>query len=143
MHGKLTISGIKAVLDNAGLENDNIHGWKKLGRFIFAGKGRMITSAQHQKDSLKRELVSCLEGEKEIRRIVIFGSFVKSSEPRDIDVAIFQDSSEKYLPLAMKYRKKTRAIARIIPLDIIPLKAEAGSGIFMDEIAQGEVIYER
>jgi hypothetical protein len=96
VHGKLTISGIKAVLDNAGLENDNIHGWKKSGRFIFGGKGRMITSAQHQKDSLKRELVSCLEGEKEIRRIVIFGSFVKSSEPRDIDVAIFQDSSEKY-----------------------------------------------
>lgn len=103
----------------------------------------MITPTQHQKNSLKQQLVSCLEGEKEICRIVIFGSFVKSSEPRDIDVAIFQDSSEKYLPLAMKYRKKTRPIARIIPVDIIPLKAEAGSGILMDEIAQGEVIYER
>ena len=98
---------------------------------------------QPQKDSLKRKLVSCLENEKEICRIVIFGSFLKSSEPHDIDVAVFQDSSEKYLPLAMKYRKKTRAIARIIPLEIIPLKAEAGSETFMDEIAQGEIIYER
>jgi len=102
----------------------------------------MITPTQHQKNSLKQQLVSCLEGEKEICRIVVFGSFLRSSEPHDIDVAVFQDSSEKYLPLAMKYRKKTRPIARIIPLDIIPLKAEARSGIFMNEIARGEVIYE-
>ena len=98
---------------------------------------------QPQKDSLKHQLVSCLGGEKEVRRIVIFGSFLKSSDPHDLDVAVFQDSSEKYLPLAMKYRKKTRAIARIIPLEIIPLQAEARSGTFMDEITQGEVIYER
>lgn len=98
---------------------------------------------QPQKDSLKRKLVSCLENEKEICRIVIFGSFLKSSEPHDIDVAVFQDSNEKYLPLAMKYRKKTRAIAHIIPLDIIPLKAEAESETFMNEIAQGEIVYER
>jgi len=97
---------------------------------------------QQQKDSLKRQLVSCLEGEKEVRRIVIFGSFLELSDPHDLDVAVFQDSSEKYLPLAMRYRKKTRAIACIIPLEIIPLKAEGGSGLFMDEIAQGEVIYE-
>lgn len=98
---------------------------------------------QQQKDLLKRQLVSCLESEKEIRRIVIFGSFLKSSDPHDIDIAIFQDSNEKYLPLAMKYRKKTRAIARIIPLDIIPLKDKASNGTFMDQIAQGEIIYER
>jgi len=98
---------------------------------------------QQQKDSLKRQLVSCLEGEKEVRRIVIFGSFLESSDPHDLDVAVFQDSSEKYLPLAMRYRKKTRAIARIIALDIIPLKGEVSGETFMDEIAQGEIIYER
>jgi predicted nucleotidyltransferase len=98
---------------------------------------------QPQKDSLKRQLVSCLEGEKEVRKIVIFGSFVKSSDPHDLDVAVFQDSNEKYLPLAMKYRKKTRAIARIIPLDIIPLKADDNGETFMHEIALGEIIYER
>jgi len=96
-----------------------------------------------QKDSLKRQLANCLASEKEICKIVIFGSFLKSSDPHDLDVAIFQDSGEKYLPLAMKYRKKTRAIARIMPLDIIPLKANASGDGFMNEIAQGEIIYER
>ncbi len=98
---------------------------------------------QQKKDSLKKQLVSCLEDEKEVRKIVIFGSFLKSSEPHDLDVAVFQDSIEKYLPLAMKYRKKTRAIARIIPIDIVPLRIDVSNGTFMDEIEQGEVIYER
>ena len=60
-----------------------------------------------QKDELKRKLVSCLRPDNEIVKIVIFGSFVNSDNPHDIDVAIFQDSSEDYLPLAMKYRKGT------------------------------------
>jgi uncharacterized protein len=98
---------------------------------------------ERQKDLLKRQLISCLEGEKEVRKIVVFGSFLKSSDPHDLDVAVFQDSSEKYLPLAMKYRKKTRTIARVIPLDIIPLRADARGEVFMDEIIQGEIIYER
>ena len=98
---------------------------------------------QSQKDLLKRRLVSCLEGEKEVRKIIIFGSFLESSEPNDIDVAVFQNSSEKYLPLAMKYRKKIREIARMIPVDIIPLKTGTSSGTLMDEIAAGEIIYER
>ena len=88
-------------------------------------------------------MVSLLETEREVCRIVIFGSFLSSSDPQDIDVAVFQDSDEKYLPLAMRYRKKTRAIARMIPLDILPLKAGVQGEVFMDEIEQGEVIYER
>jgi predicted nucleotidyltransferase len=98
---------------------------------------------QKQKDLLKRQLISCLEGEKEVRKVVIFGSFLNSSDPHDLDVAVFQDSSEKYLPLAMKYRKKIRAIARVIPVDIIPLRADARSEVFMDEIERGEIIYEK
>jgi len=98
---------------------------------------------EQQKQSLKQQLVILLETEKEVCRIVIFGSFLSSHEPHDIDVAIFQDSDEKYLPLAMKYRKKTREIARRIPLDILPLKAGVRDETFMDEIEQGEVIYER
>jgi predicted nucleotidyltransferase len=98
---------------------------------------------EQQKQSLKEQLVNSLRTEKEVCRIVIFGSFLSSHDPHDIDVAIFQDSDEKYLPLAMRYRKKTRAIARMIPLDIFPLKAGVQDGIFMDEIEQGEVIYER
>jgi hypothetical protein len=60
-----------------------------------------------------------------------------------LDVAIVQDSDENYLPLALKYRKKTRDIARKIALDIIPLKPGVVGGLFMDEIQQGEVIYEK
>jgi predicted nucleotidyltransferase len=98
---------------------------------------------EQQKQSLKQQLVSLLETEREVCRIVIFGSFLSSKDPHDIDVAIFQDSDEKYLPLAMKYRRKTRDIARRIPLDILPLKAGVQGEVFMDEIEQGEVIYER
>jgi hypothetical protein len=43
----------------------------------------------------------------------------------------------------MKYRKKMRHISKDIPLDIIPLKADGEPTAFLDEIAQGEVIYER
>ncbi len=98
---------------------------------------------EQQKQSLKQQLVSLLETEREVCRVVIFGSFLSSHDPHDVDVAVFQDSDEKYLPLAMKYRRKTHDIARSIPLDNLPLKAGAQGGVFMDEIEQGEVIYER
>jgi predicted nucleotidyltransferase len=99
--------------------------------------------SENEKQELKRELVGRLKKEKEIRRIVIFGSFLSSSDPHDIDVAVFQDSSDPYLTLAMKYRKQTRDIARIISLDIIPVRNDASSGFLLDEIRQGETIYER
>ncbi|MGD0077850.1 MAG: nucleotidyltransferase domain-containing protein, partial [Sedimentisphaerales bacterium] len=62
--------------------------------------------SENEKQNLKRELVGCLQTEKEIRRIVIFGSFLNSSDPHDIDVAVFQDSDDQYLTLALKYRKR-------------------------------------
>ena len=96
-----------------------------------------------QKNDLKHQLVSCLRKDKEIVRIVIFGSFVNSDNPHDIDVAVFQDSSEGYLPLAMKYRTRTEEVAKILPLDILPLKSKVTTDPFLAEIAKGEVIYER
>lgn len=96
-----------------------------------------------QKEQLKRELVSCLMQEKEIVKIVVFGSFVDSDAPRDMDVAVFQDSNESYLPLAMKYREKTHAVSDIIPIDIIPLKSQVKTDPFLSEISNGEVVYER
>ena len=98
---------------------------------------------EQQRQLLNRDLVCCLRDEKEIIKIVIFGSFLRSPNPNDIDVAVFQDSGESYLPLAMKYRRKTRAISHKIALDIIPLKAAAQEEVFLDEISKGEVIYER
>ncbi len=94
------------------------------------------------KDSIKQALAQCLGQAPEIRKIVVFGSFLRSESPNDLDVAIFQDSSESYLPLALKYRRMARMVSRQIPMDIIPLRPDA-SGLMMDEIAQGEVIYER
>jgi uncharacterized protein len=96
------------------------------------------------KESIKREIAACLGRENEVRKVVVFGSFLDRSEPHDIDVAVFQDSQESYLPLAMKYRKLTRSISSRIPMDIIPLRYGAsGASFFQTEIEKGEVIYER
>ncbi len=91
---------------------------------------------------IKEKLKETLSKEKEVSRVIIFGSFLNSKTPRDIDVAVFQNSKEKYLNLSLKYRKLTRDIAKIIPLDIIPIK-ENSFGTFLNEINLGEVIYER
>lgn len=95
------------------------------------------------KETIKREIVLCLSSEKEISKIIIFGSFLKSESPKDIDIAVFQNSDESYIPLSMKYRKLTRAIAKKIPLDIIPIKPNASDSLFLSEIESGELIYER
>lgn len=95
-----------------------------------------------EKDAIKRQLAECLAAQREVRKIVVFGSFLRDAEPHDIDVAVFQDSNEGYLPLALRYRRAARVVARTIPLDILPLRAGV-QGVFLDEIAAGEVIYER
>lgn len=97
---------------------------------------------QRSKQEIKDELVACLASDQEIRRIVVFGSFVTSPAPNDVDIAVFQDSEEAYLPLAMKYRKQTRRIGRRIPLDIVPIRTSAPDSSFMREIEAGETIYE-
>ena len=95
------------------------------------------------KDIIKQEILQSLKSEKEIKKIIIFGSFLESENPNDIDVAIFQDSEESYLFLAMKYRRLIRGIARRIPIDIIPIKSNASNSSFLEEIEAGELIYER
>ncbi len=99
--------------------------------------------SQTEKEALKRELAASLSSEPEVVKVVVFGSFISAVNPNDIDVAVFQNSDQPYLPLAMKYRKKTRSIAKKIPLDILPLKPGARDSLMLDAIAQGEVIYER
>lgn len=99
--------------------------------------------SQEQKAAIKRQLVDSLKGEKEITKIIIFGSFIHSDNPNDLDIAILQDSQQGYLELAMRYRKKTRPISNIISIDILPLKAMATDDPFLSEIQSGELIYER
>ena len=98
---------------------------------------------QMEKNAIKRDLAVSLRNESEITKIVVFGSFLMVSDPHDLDVAIFQNSNQPYLPLAMKYRRKTRMIANRITLDILPLKAGVQDSIMLNAIAQGEVVYER
>lgn len=94
------------------------------------------------KDNLKQELARCLGEAPEIRKTVVFGSFLRSDSPNDLDVAVFQNTAEPYLPLALKYRRMAKPVSDRIPLDIFPLRPDA-SGLMMDEILEGEVNYER
>jgi predicted nucleotidyltransferase len=96
-----------------------------------------------EKLEIKRELVASLCHEPEIVKIVVFGSFLVTDEPHDLDVAIFQSSNQSYLPLAMRYRSRTREVARKIALDILPIKANAQNSMMLENISNGEVIYER
>ncbi len=95
------------------------------------------------KENIKKELIKSLSPEKEIAKIILFGSFIHSDQPHDIDIAIFQTSNDKYLELALKYRKLTRKISKKIPLDIIPIRSDVKSTSFLNEIEAGKVIYEK
>jgi len=101
-----------------------------------------MTVSNAQKENIKSQIRDLLSKEQEIQKIVLFGSFINSNNPNDIDIAVFQDSNEKYLPLSLKYRKLVREISRILPVDVIPLKTNA-QGAFLNEIETGEIIYER
>ncbi len=73
---------------------------------------------------------------------MIFGSFIKSDTPNDIDIVIFQNSKGEYLTLSLKYRKLLRTLIDTIPFDVIPINPDA-AGVFLDYIEDGDVIFER
>jgi predicted nucleotidyltransferase len=98
---------------------------------------------QLDKKDIKKDVVRCLAGAIEIRRIVVFGSFLTSDVPNDIDVAVFQESDAPYLELAMKYRKMLRPVYRKIAVDVIPVRPKPDRTSFLNEIEEGEVVYER
>ncbi len=102
----------------------------------------MIATAE-QKEKIKGDLAAYLSREREVRRVMVFGSFLTSETPNDLDVAIFQDSDEPYLTLAVKYRRLLRPIADQIPIDVIPVRLNATGSQFLTEICKGEVVYER
>jgi uncharacterized protein len=65
------------------------------------------------------------------------------STPHDLDIAVFQESDEGYLPLALKYRRLLRSVAARIPVDVLPLRVHGAAGEFLKEVEQGEVVYVR
>lgn len=101
-----------------------------------------MTLTEIQKDKIKNKIREKFSKEREVQKVVVFGSFIKSEHPNDIDIAIFQNSDESYLSLALKYRKLIREISRILPTDVIPLKSNT-EGDFIDEIQTGQLIYEK
>jgi len=102
-----------------------------------------MTLTTTEKEMLKRQIANCLAAEPEVRKVVVFGSFLVSDSPNDLDIAVFQESDEAYLPLALRYRRKLAAVADQIPLDVIPVRPHPTGGSFLREIERGEVIYER
>ncbi len=98
---------------------------------------------KNTKEQIKQELKNSLKQEQEIDKIIVFGSFLSDTDINDIDVAIFQNSKESYLPLALKYRRLTRTVSKRIPIDIIPVRNNNSDSIFLREIESGELIYER
>ena len=102
-----------------------------------------MNSKGETKEMLKREIVDRLSEFPEVLKVVIFGSFITSDDPHDIDIAVFQNSNESYYPLAMKYRRTLRSVANKIPIDVIPMRKNPIKGPFMQEIERGEVLYER
>jgi len=77
--------------------------------------------SNYEKENIKKRIVEKLRLQEEIRKIVIFGSFLSDKNPSDIDVAVFQNSKEDYLQLSVRYRKAVREISKKIPIDIIPI----------------------
>jgi len=94
----------------------------------------------------KQNYISIIEDKlsqfSEVGKIILFGSFINSNNPNDIDIAIVQDSDDNFLTLSLKYRKVLRDLAKIIPLDIIPIKSNV-DGSFLEEINKGKIIYEK
>jgi len=101
-----------------------------------------MSLTQAQKDRIKKDLRDVLSAEREVTKIIIFGSFINSDDPHDIDIAVFQDSNQQYIPLSMKYRRLVRKLARTLSVDIIPIK-EGAKNTFVEEVKSGETIYER
>lgn len=60
-----------------------------------------------------------------------------------MDIAIFQDTDETYLPLALKYRRLLHSVSLRIPLDVIPIRPNPLSTALFQEIEKGELIFER
>lgn len=58
-----------------------------------------------EKNKIKNKIIEQLSSDKAIRKIVVFGSFVSSDYPEDIELAIFSESDRDYLSQAMEYKK--------------------------------------
>jgi len=100
--------------------------------------------AYTDKEQLKHDLVAALKVDDQVEKIVIFGSFMNTATPHDMDVAVFCYSGKDYLTLALAFRKKLRNLSRLIPIDLLPITIPYDpASLFLQEINKGEVVYEK
>lgn len=95
------------------------------------------------KNQIKQAIVEAIKDEAGIHKIIIFGSFLVSDTPGDIDVAVLGVFPQGYLETAITLRRKVRHIAKILPVDIVPVREDISGNTFVQEIQKGEVIYEK
>jgi len=101
--------------------------------------------SEDKKTIIKDLIVKNLSDISDISKIIIFGSFIISKQPNDIDIAILDSSGKDYFTLSAIYRKKLRPISEILPIDVIPIvKLEPDNKATIEnDILMGEVIYEK
>ena len=102
----------------------------------------MQTHPRFSKKQIKQAIVDALKDEREVHKIIIFGSFLKAGTPNDIDVAVVGEFHQGYLAAAIRLRRHVRHIAKILPVDIVPIQENSPPNSFMQDIFEGEVIYE-
>ena len=95
------------------------------------------------RNTIKAQIKEIFLGEKEIDKVMLFGSFLSSEDPNDIDIAIFQSSQEDYLTLSLKYRKLLRKIITPIPVDLVPIISGRNNDFTLYELKDGEILFER
>lgn len=112
---------------------------------IVRGKrqGMNTMNVRSQKNELKQAVIEAIQDERAVHKIIIFGSFLSSETPGDLDVAVLGNFPHGYLATALRLRKKIRHLTRILPIDIVPIQEDTPMNTFLQEIQHGEVIYER
>lgn len=96
-----------------------------------------------EKNIIKREIAARLAADGRVSRVIIFGSFLSSEDPQDVDIAVFSAGPGDYLSLAMRYRRELREVSRKISLDVIPVRMPCEESSFLKEINRGEIVYEK
>ncbi len=99
--------------------------------------------SKEQKQELKDQIAASLSTNMNVTKIVIFGSFLESAAPESINIAVFQESTEGYFQLTMKYRKKLKVLIRKIQINVFPIRNDIEEKTVLSEMEAMEVIFER
>jgi len=102
-----------------------------------------VILSKEQKQELKDRISASLNTDINVTKIVIFGPFLESVAPKSINVAVYQESTEGYFQLSMKYRKKMKALTRKIQINIFPIRNNIEEATILTEMEITEVIFKR